>query len=746
MPPRQRNPPPKPKLKKMPKPSPVEALLRERVGDPDQDAFDTDPCARGGLHRLQLLVGADREEDTSVWVVVCTGIARPCPLQRGQPYPPAVRRELQQLADDYRAFYPAIESLEKHLANAQASYNELAGKDIPALPRAVATKLSKKLDSVRDLLSQMDYGELPADPSSLGPFKGTLAPRPQNNARPSKTAVATKAKKRSVPATITAKNPAPKEKEAVMPGPIPNAARPKAAAAVGTRAIASNPGEDEADDMVILLPTCRPGEEYVRGSEARVLHGMIFFCGGANPQEVYFDVPRASCFQFSKYKLPDHCQQMDYERYSVARDEYIPAADDCNMSFAGGFVIYRKVGLPEAQCPGIDALKQKAESMRVPANGGSQGTTSSSVRRSSRVQSQDFPGPSQPVASSSQVTLVDSSESSNKKRKIEDGEATRRSRSSRRTVVPANTDPLRRITDPYKPPEQWLSPPGPGEEIDVPVPRISEEDMKVEEPARILHNAKISKLEKANASAHCKLEKMSWETTDARAYIKARDRAGDKLRDYTRELWDYQDKYGKWVPDADNAAWFQRKGIREEALLALRKLAVTTQAQSDFIKYFAKADAFREDFGHNFYHDDGLDDYLKQVEHRLQCARSLDEMFAGDSTKMAEYACQPVVFECFMPFSYPMYGLEDAFKAKARELVCELYGRRIESSPRSDMVSTFRLTNRHAEDPDRRLQEYYRLRYVAFEVQAWNTSHLSCEQDDFEEYRDFPWEEPRPLW
>ncbi|KAK7016888.1 hypothetical protein R3P38DRAFT_3202187 [Favolaschia claudopus] len=288
--------------------------------------------------------------------------------------------------------------------------------------------------------------------------------------------------------------------------------------------------------------------------------------------------------------------------------------------------------------------------------------------------------------------------------------------------------------------------PGPGEETDVPVPRISEEDIKVEEPARILHNAKISKLEKANASAYCKLGKMNRETIDARAYIKARDRAGDKLRDYTRELWDYQDKYGKWVPDADNAAWFQRKGIREEALLALRKLAVTTQTQSDFIKYFAKADAFREDFGHNFYHDDGLDDYLKQVEHRLHCARSLDEMFAGDSTKMAEYACQPVVLECFMPFSYPMYGLEDAFKAKARELVCELYGRPIEPSPRSDKVSTFRLTNRHAQDPDRRLQEYYRLQYVSSEVQAWNTSHLSCERDDLEEYRDFPWEEPRPLW
>ncbi|KAK7035597.1 hypothetical protein R3P38DRAFT_2771223 [Favolaschia claudopus] len=410
--------------------SPVEALLRDRVGPPAKAAFKNHECRYGHTHKFRLIVGAGNAMNIAVWELFCD--QNVCKPERGDPHPLETRQFLHGLADDYRELYPWVDKLVDGLEKARNALQ--APPNVPALPPDTAAKIATKLQTARDIIAQLDARDVPANPSILSK---TVASRSQHtagqngqnqirrNAGNSRVSICTKNRgeknsamnnrnvgKQSLLGDCHSWSTYALDKGKVTARPssqIQTRSQTRAAS-VDIYSVASSQPVDDGE-MTVLMPQCLPGQEFVEDGDARLIHGVIFYSADAKPLEVYFHVPRDSCFQFSKYELPGRCANLSYERYSARRDTYAAAAPDCNLLSAGRYVVYRKAGLSQAQCPGLRAWEQKS-------------SESAAAARKTVLSSQ-------PVASSSQATLVDSDSSPDKKRKADDaGGAQKRRKTS----------------------------------------------------------------------------------------------------------------------------------------------------------------------------------------------------------------------------------------------------------------------------------------------------------------------------
>ncbi|KAJ7715337.1 hypothetical protein B0H16DRAFT_1477494 [Mycena metata] len=203
----------------------------------------------------------------------------------------------------------------------------------------------------------------------------------------------------------------------------------------------------------------------------------------------------------------------------------------------------------------------------------------------------------------------------------------------------------RRI-DPYAPRE---SPPTPAEILE------QEED-------RLAHNARICALRKYAAV------KLHASITNARARFEATE---ETLAEVETQTILYEQLYGKFIPDAQNPAWFARKAARIADLVLLRQKAtrgvplrydhpdmvryLTAGASELYLGSFYVAnalaeDAFEEDFGHPFSHSDGLDiEFDRMASHRSSAAW-LFKTFSDDPVGLATYASKPLVFQIDNPY------------------------------------------------------------------------------------------------
>ncbi|KAJ7496474.1 hypothetical protein FB451DRAFT_1162623 [Mycena latifolia] len=211
--------------------------------------------------------------------------------------------------------------------------------------------------------------------------------------------------------------------------------------------------------------------------------------------------------------------------------------------------------------------------------------------------------------------------------------AARRHRHSPKKQAPAPKRPLPCITDPYAPPRPFIEP----------------AELEEEEPERILHNRKVRRLLKRHA-----LMPVSDKAKEANASIACeRDQNEANWKTwvpYDDALEDYENKYGKFVPDAENAAWFARKEPRVAELMVLRHHAgkVRRHDHPDMLAYFAAAHVFEDDFGHAFLCGDGLDDHFKQMESHTITAHALKTYYTAEEVE--EVLSTPLEFTIRNPY------------------------------------------------------------------------------------------------
>ncbi|KAJ7637412.1 hypothetical protein DFH06DRAFT_1139025 [Mycena polygramma] len=127
---------------------------------------------------------------------------------------------------------------------------------------------------------------------------------------------------------------------------------------------------------------------------------------------------------------------------------------------------------------------------------------------------------------------------------------------------------------------------------------------------------------------------------------------------YHRECSIYEDAYGKFVPDSENARWFDRINPRIAEMLLLREVAgkIEDCNHPDMVRYFVavnQAQAFEEDFEHGFNgHDanDGLTNISSEWRRTTASAKSLALKCSGDALKLAAFFSKPLEFTIDNPY------------------------------------------------------------------------------------------------
>ncbi|KAJ7710873.1 hypothetical protein B0H17DRAFT_1173649 [Mycena rosella] len=179
--------------------------------------------------------------------------------------------------------------------------------------------------------------------------------------------------------------------------------------------------------------------------------------------------------------------------------------------------------------------------------------------------------------------------------------------------------PLPRITDPYHP-----------DFYD-----ITHSVQVAQEKARVRANKEVCKLRKAYVVVDRQdVPEKAW-ALNAKEIVSAHLRGEadwDAQLPYERALACYQEEYGKFVPDAENAAWFARKAPRIIALQAARAAAPRQ---------------FEIDVGHAFSSDDGADEHFKEMAFHAGAAEDLASSCGSDPQQMVAAASEPLIFTVY---------------------------------------------------------------------------------------------------
>ncbi|KAJ6545759.1 hypothetical protein B0H19DRAFT_1076020 [Mycena capillaripes] len=232
------------------------------------------------------------------------------------------------------------------------------------------------------------------------------------------------------------------------------------------------------------------------------------------------------------------------------------------------------------------------------------------------------------------------------------------------------------------------------------------------EAARAAHNKEVCQLRKAYISEKAMDEGDSW----------------DAMTEYYRSKSSYQEMYGKFVPDSQNAAWFAKINPRIAELLMARKSLANVEHHDhpDMVKYLAAAEAFEEEFEHPFTaHDaeDGLDEHFNRMAFHACIAKGL----AGDPNKLAEVLSTPLTFTVYNPYLREEYRSEfndEDFDRKLRDIKRELEGDAAVEALEPTVLKNFPFSLSFTD-----LQGYYDAKYTE-EKLYWMSMHHSEELSD----------------
>ncbi|KAJ7182225.1 hypothetical protein C8R43DRAFT_940374 [Mycena crocata] len=233
--------------------------------------------------------------------------------------------------------------------------------------------------------------------------------------------------------------------------------------------------------------------------------------------------------------------------------------------------------------------------------------------------------------------------------------------------------PLPRITDPYAPPED-------PEDI-----AETMEELRSEEANRVIQNATVALLQQLYGPT----EKASTaDAEDADIYLDAYE---------TRKI-KYEDSFGKFVPDAENTAWFARKAPRRVARMAA--MDATDHDDPAMALALDLGEKFEEDFGQAF--SDDLNFHFERFASHAASARCLHFVHGDDVTKWAARAEQPVTFDICNPYPEGHHRRGDFDNKLAASTVCtdeDAHGHAPHGdeppTPPSGVV-TFRIVNPYA--------------------------------------------------
>ncbi|KAJ7083560.1 hypothetical protein C8R44DRAFT_753417 [Mycena epipterygia] len=244
----------------------------------------------------------------------------------------------------------------------------------------------------------------------------------------------------------------------------------------------------------------------------------------------------------------------------------------------------------------------------------------------------------------------------------------------RRSAKPKGDRRLPRITDPYAPPS-----------MDDDAPAMHQE-LLIEEKARAAQNAKVWRLVK-------QLEK-------------ARTANASIADEHARE----------------EANW--TISINRQAFIDIG----TTQGRADchdhpdMVAYFAAATAFRQDFGHHFSCDDGLDYHLKQMASH---AATADALSVYNAEELLDVVSSPLTFTVYNP--YPEGDAKhERFNAKLHALTIALHGERTLDNFAMTVKTTFSFTllNPYAKWLEWRVQQHYHRVWIQDEIVEMARHHM----------------------
>ncbi|KAJ7681686.1 hypothetical protein B0H17DRAFT_1333643 [Mycena rosella] len=144
-----------------------------------------------------------------------------------------------------------------------------------------------------------------------------------------------------------------------------------------------------------------------------------------------------------------------------------------------------------------------------------------------------------------------------------------------------------------------------------------------------------------------------------------------RLSEYDAKVFDYENRDGKFIPDAENTAWFAMKAPRIAELMKVRQIALKPlrlrHDHPDMTIYLRAAAAFKNEFGHTFTADDGCDHEFKRMESHAASAQALFALYTDDEAGLTVAISEPLTFEVNNP--YPGDDPRQvAFEEKLREL------------------------------------------------------------------------------
>ncbi|KAJ7601467.1 hypothetical protein DFH06DRAFT_1352756 [Mycena polygramma] len=312
--------------------------------------------------------------------------------------------------------------------------------------------------------------------------------------------------------------------------------------------------------------------------------------------------------------------------------------------------------------------------------------------------------------------------------------ATRRTRRQRPTK-----SPLPRITDPYAPRGE-----------DDPLPVTAEK--VAEERERVTANKRV-----------CRLLRKHERTVAASASIpndaERQEKTSETWVDHFMAVREYECRYGKFVPDAENAAWQARKKPRMEELYKLRAVAQDVYDYNHIavVIYLTRERAFAEDFGHDFSGYDGLDEHFKQLEAYADSAAHLRQWKKNDLVAMIAEAERPFTFEIHNPYPDGHPRRED-FDAKMRGRAANILAPHLLAAWPATVMDVFPFQMRNtwagwergrANGGELVLHEYYKLQYTRDGLHNMELYHWEAANDAVGEKREYthcPFV-PRPaLW
>ncbi|KAJ6548546.1 hypothetical protein B0H19DRAFT_1265366 [Mycena capillaripes] len=180
-----------------------------------------------------------------------------------------------------------------------------------------------------------------------------------------------------------------------------------------------------------------------------------------------------------------------------------------------------------------------------------------------------------------------------------------------------------------------------------------------------------------------------------------------KRLNFIHALEDYQEIYGKFLPDADNETWHARKDAALAQLYELRNNALFCSPitnRTPIQTYEDAFDAFLAEFDSSFKIEDEWTSTLASTVTVMKRYNRLLERCEGDTDRMEKYVSRrTATFTVINPFATDdprRLELDTLLRRRLEEMLCDLGDRRvIKAVTRNDIRFVFALNNKFADAP-----------------------------------------------